>query len=67
MAKNLNRILAGFNKTIKELHVLEEQNLRLAKENDAAVDRLLDENKVLQTEATKAGSITHKLEELVAG
>lgn len=66
MAKNVDQILKGFNKTISELRKLADRNSREISDNTDLIERLNTQNTVMTTENARALAVVEKLEALLS-
>jgi hypothetical protein len=61
----LNKIIAGFNKTIYQLDALIERNYSVIDSNNSIIGELSVSNKVLNDEITRADKILKNVVELI--
>lgn len=62
----LDGILSDFSKTITKLEALISKNTSKASSNEGLIDTLKYENEGLLSEANKAASVKHKLQDLIS-
>jgi hypothetical protein len=63
--KSVDKVLRVFNKAIKELSAVEEENMSLSTKRFNQADLLIAEGKDLAEEAKRAASVRMKLESII--